>query len=94
MNVGKLSYYARKIHRLLVILIVMSGLVMMTTGATMKYPELSFIDPIQARIIHNLVSTVFSFIFGGMMLTGLIMYCTPWIIKKFQKPSPPPPLSN
>jgi len=94
MNIGKLSYYARRIHRILLLVIVIIGLIMMITGATMKYPFLMPIDPIQARIIHNSVSTVFSFVFLGMMLTGLVMYITPWIVKRSQKSSAQPPLSN
>ncbi len=94
MNIGKVSYYARRTHRILLLVIVVIGLIMMITGATMKYPLLIPIDPIQARILHNSVSTVFSFVFFGMMLTGLIMYITPWIIKRSQKPTTQPPLSN
>ncbi len=94
MNIGKLSYYSHKIHRLLVVIIVILGLIMMTTGATMKYPQLIPIDPTQARHIHNTVSTYFSLVFGTMILTGLIMYITPWLIKTFRGPPKPTNLPN
>ena len=94
MNIGKLSYYARKTHRILMILIIVTGGIMMATGMTMKYPDLSPIDPQAARQIHNTVSTAFGLVFSGMMLTGLVMYMTPWFIKIYQKPIPPPKQSN
>ena len=94
MNIGKLSYYSRRIHRLLLLGIIVIGLIMMVTGSAMKYPTLVPIDPMQARMLHNAVSTIFSFVFMGMMITGFIMYITPWIIKRSQKQPTQPPLSN
>lgn len=85
MNVGKISYYSRKIHRFLVLLMVIIGFFMMSTGLTMKYPEISPFNPKQARILHNALSNYFALILAVMMLTGLIMYITPWLLKRFRK---------
>lgn len=95
MNIGKLSYYSRLTHRLCLIPVVILGLIQMITGLTMKYPEwFPFLDQGSIRLLHFQVAGYFSLVFGIQMLTGLIMYGTPWIIKKFRKPSPPPPLPN
>lgn len=94
MNIGKLAYISRRIHRVLLFIIIIIGIIMMITGATMKFPDLVPFDQIQARIIHNSVSAIFSIVFTGMMVTGIIMYITPWIIKRSQKPTAQPPLSN
>lgn len=85
MDIGKISYYARKLHRLFLLLIIITGIIMMGTGTAMKYPDLAPIDQIQARIIHSAVSTWFSVIFVFMMITGLVMYFVPVILKLRQR---------
>lgn len=85
MNLGKLSYWCRKIHRLFVLLMLVVGFLMMSTGFTMKYPELSPFDPDQARLLHNTLSSYFAIVLAVMMLTGLVMYITPWLLKRTQK---------
>ena len=90
MDIGKLSYYSRKVHQFCLLFIIIFGLIMMLTGTAMKYPQLvPFLDPTQARMTHNTVSTYFSIVFAIMMATGIIMYLTPWILKTFRKPSKP-----
>ena len=87
MNLTKLSVLARKIHRLLVILIIITGLIMTITGSTMKYPNLSPINPLFARNLHDLTSTFFAVIFLMMMLTGSYMFFYPKLQKYFRKPT-------
>jgi len=87
MDIGTFSYYARKIHRLLMLFIVVLGLVQMVTGMSMKYPGMiPFMDSTAARLLHNQTATYFSFVFGLQMITGLVMYLAPTLIKTFRKP--------
>lgn len=72
---------AKKIHRLLVIIILIIGLVMAGTGILLKYyfisEKLTFIDLGVVRSLHNNLSPYFAVIFLGMMITGIIMYLYP-----------------
>lgn len=87
MNLGKLSYFSRKIHKWLVLLILIIGTGQMTTGVILRYPTIfPFTLQSPARDIHFFLATWFSIVFGLQMITGLIMYATPWLIKRFQKP--------
>ncbi|MDO8571792.1 MAG: hypothetical protein Q7R79_03880 [bacterium] len=82
MNLVKLSTTARKFHKLLVLFIAALGIIMVATGTAMKFPALfPWLDPIWARQIHSLTSTYFALVFVLMMLTGLIMYCVPYLLK-------------
>lgn len=89
MNLGKFNYYSRRIHRLSLWFVVILGLVQLVTGLTIKYPDFfSFIDPVAARLLHGQTATYFAIFFGIQMLTGLVMYLTPWILKMTRKNSP------
>jgi len=81
MNFPKLVVTARITHRFLVWVIIILGLIMMLTGSAMKFPEIALIDPLQARQIHNVISTLFSIVLFLMMLTGAFMYLYPWLQK-------------
>ena len=82
MDLGKLSYYSRKIHRVSLWFVVILGLIQMVTGLTMKYPNLfAFFDQGEIRILHFQNAGYFSVAFGLQMLTGLILYATPWLLK-------------
>ena len=94
MNIGKLSYYARKVHRWSLWFVVVLGLIQMVTGLAMKYPTVfPFLDQGSVRLLHFQTAGYFALAFGVQMLTGLIMYITPWLLKKMTAP-PPPKLSN
>lgn len=89
MNIGKMSILARKIHRITLFFILILGLIMMLTGTAMKFPELvPFVDSLQARRTHSIVSTFFSTSFAIMAITGLIMYFTPFLLKISKKTTP------
>ncbi|OGG24033.1 hypothetical protein A3A79_02450 [Candidatus Gottesmanbacteria bacterium RIFCSPLOWO2_01_FULL_43_11b] len=82
MNIGKFSYYCRKIHRWSLWFVVILGLIQMTTGLTMKYPNFfSFFNPSSARALHSQTATYFVIAFSIQMFTGLVMYITPWILR-------------
>jgi len=90
MNLVKLAIWAKKIHRILVVFITISGLIMMVTGFKMKQATqgiivLPFFDTTATRTLHNQLSTLFAIVLGIMMLTGIFMYIYPWIIKLTRK---------
>lgn len=92
MNLPKLSFTARKIHRLSLIFVVVLGLLQMVTGITMKYPTIfSFFDQGFVRLLHFTLADWFALFFGIQMLTGLIMYFIPILIRRMQQKPPPPP---
>lgn len=87
MDIGKLSYYARRLHRFVLLLVVVLGLIQMITGLTMRYPEaLPMIDQGQARLLHFQTALYFSVVFGLQMITGLVMYLAPWLVKRLNRP--------
>ncbi len=86
---ARINLIARKIHRLCVALIVLLGIPMTATGLTMRYPTLSPLNWRQARLLHGQLSTIFGAIFLIMMITGIVLYLTPWIVKLTRKPTPP-----
>lgn len=87
MTLGQLFVLSKKIHKLLLLVIVTLGLIMMITGTMLKYTFIhtklfSFIDLGYVRYLHNNLSTFFSLALGLMMLTGLGMYFLPTLMRK------------
>lgn len=76
----------RKIHRVLVLLITFSTLLMTFTGIILKYPRITNTIPlnlVSVRNLHNLASPFFSIVLVLMMISGIVMYFYPiWIKKK------------
>jgi len=77
---------AKKIHRMIVLIIIVVGLLMAGTGTLLKYSfvseKLTFIDLGLIRFLHNNLSPVFSIVFLGMLITGFIMYLFPMLRNK------------
>jgi len=94
MNPGKLSYYSRKIHRISLWFVTISGLIQMVTGLAQKFPAFLFTDIATIIKIHTLNSLPFVIALLVSMITGLIMYITPLIIKALYKQSRPTNLPN
>ncbi len=87
MDIGKITYYARRVHRFVLLLVVILGLVQMITGLTLRYPlALPMIDQEQARLLHFQTALYFSVVFGLQMITGVIMYVAPWVVKRLNRP--------
>lgn len=86
MDPGKISYLARRIHRVSMWGVLVSGLVQMLTGLAQEYPLFSFIPLDTAVSVHTVNSTIFVVFLLTSMLTGLTMYLTPWLIKTLTKP--------
>lgn len=85
MMMTKIYIISRIIHRILVVIIVISTIIMTLTGIVLKFNSLSDllkIDLTMIRFIHNNFSIVFSIILFFMILTGLIMYIYPILRKK------------
>jgi hypothetical protein len=85
----KLYLWAKKIHRLLVLIISALTLVMAGTGLLMKYPKLAggAIDLGLMRYLHNQLSVYFTGVLVLMALTGLYMYVFPVLNKPKQPPT-------
>ncbi|MEK7597208.1 MAG: hypothetical protein AAB441_01025 [Patescibacteria group bacterium] len=77
---------SRKIHRFLVLIISVIGLLMAGTGTLLKYTfiskKLTFIDLGLIRSFHNNLSPYFVVVFLGMLITGLAMYLFPMLKNK------------
>lgn len=88
----KLYLWARKIHRLLVLVVLTLTLIMTITGTIMKYSSFfsknaPWLDQGLARYLHNQLSPFFAVVLFFMALTGLYMFCFPYLVK--QKLNPP-----
>ncbi len=86
---------SKKIHRLLVLIILTIGLLMAVTGLMLKYPSfameyLPFLNLGKIRYLHNSLSLYFSIVLVLMIMTGIWMYIYP-SIKKFRSKSSTPP---
>lgn len=82
---SKLFLWCKKIHRLLVLIIVASTLIMAATGILMKY-QLDATG--QIRYVHNQMSIIFTVLLSVMAATGLFMYFFPLLIKRKNNPKP------
>lgn len=69
----QLYILARKIHRLMVIVISVLSLVMMVTGLNMKYGWF-FIDAGVSQEIHGILSPYFAVVLAANIITGFYMY--------------------
>lgn len=78
---------ARKIHRILVLIIITISLIMMTTGVLMKYSFMNIFrfDMAAVRYLHNQVSALFSFTLIFMIVTGSYLYIFPYLKKSTPK---------
>jgi exosortase/archaeosortase len=77
----KLYLFSKKIHRILVLLIILMTLVMIITGVALKY-QINFFDLGLFRFIHNNLSPLFSIILILMILTGSVLYIFPLLKRK------------
>ena len=81
----KLYLFSKKIHRILVIVIITLGIIMSVTGTTLKYPffaRLFNLDLGLIRQLHNNLSPFFVVVLLLMSLTGLMMYSYPLLRKR------------
>jgi len=73
---------ARKIHRLLVLILTSFSLVMAFTGLLLKYPFYSsmfkFLNLGMIRYIHNQLSPWLTITLFLMAVSGVLMYFSPW----------------
>lgn len=91
MMIIKLINNARKIHRISVLTVTALILIMGVTGALLKYTfiseNISLVDLGMVRYIHNNLSPFLSAVLMVMVVTGLIMYFSPFLLKIFSKKS-------
>ena len=69
---------SRKVHRILVLAIVITLIAMGVTGLVLKYGS----DDGTMRYIHNNLSPLFTIILVIMAVTGLYMYIHPWLARR------------
>ena len=70
----------RKTHRVLVLVMMVSTLIMSITGMFMKYPGVAkalSVDPRFVNSLHSATSPFFSIILLTMMISGAVMYFYP-----------------
>lgn len=77
---------SKKVHRFLVISIVILALIMSLTGMLLKFPQIAavftFISLSSARNLHSQVSFFFSLCLFLMAASGLILYLYPFYLKQ------------
>jgi hypothetical protein len=76
----KLYLYSRKIHRVMMSILIILALFMSFTGAYLKYPWLRKVVPLDTlflRNIHNQLSPFFTIALTVMAITGIVMYIIP-----------------
>lgn len=85
-----LYLWSKKIHRYLVLIVFILGMVMIGSGYMMNQNSYFSFSPMSVRYIHNAISIVFSITLGIMMLTGLYLFLFPYfpVKKEAQTPSP------
>ncbi len=82
--------FSRKLHRYLVIFIILLGLLMTVSGVLLKYPKISsdylqFINLGFVRFLHNQISTYFGIALFIMIVTGAWLYFYPlWQQRKIK----------
>lgn len=77
--------FVRKLHRILVLVIILSTLIMTVTGVILKYPKLSNLIPFDLffiRSLHNATSPFFAIVLTLMMLSGSVMYFYPILARR------------
>jgi hypothetical protein len=82
MKNAKLYLVAKKMHRVLVVLIILLTIPMSLTGVMMKTGNYFPFDPLAIRMIHSTISLYFTGVFGAMSLTGLYMFIFPYLKNK------------
>jgi len=80
----KYYLFAKKVHRILVLIITVISLLMALTGSILKYPILSFnlFDLNLIRYLHNQLSPFFGIVLTFMIITGIWMYFYPELQKR------------
>jgi len=91
MRSAQFYLWSKKIHRILVLLILILGILMIGTGYMMHEGAYILLPAIQIRYIHDSFSILFSVILGIMALTGTYLFLFPYLPVKKQIPQPTPP---
>lgn len=83
----KLNVFARKMHRLCVMAIVLLSILMGGTGLILKYPDfiyehMPWVNVSLVRSLHNAISPYFAGVLAVMALTGLYMYYIPSYLQR------------
>jgi len=83
MRNSQLFLFFKKVHRYLVMLIIMTGLVMIITGIMLYLGQFLIFDSYTVGWIHNNISIFFAVILLIMMITGFYLFIFPYLpVKK------------
>jgi hypothetical protein len=86
---------AKQFHRFVLFITVFLGIIMMGTGIVLKYSFIAtrfqLLDLGLMRYLHNTFSLFFSIALSFMILTGLLLYFLPVLIRRKAVSSQVPP---
>ena len=77
--------FFKKIHRVLVLVIMFFTMLMSLTGIILKYPKITDVvtmDLIFVRNLHNVASPFFGLTLFIMMISGAVMYFYPVFLQR------------
>jgi hypothetical protein len=83
--VNKLYLLAKKVHRITLVVFVILGGTMASTGLLLKYFRVALALKLNLSLIrelHSTTSTFFAVVFVFMAASGIIMYIAPLVRKK------------
>ncbi len=75
----KVYLFAKKIHRVFVLVILITGITMAITGLCMYSGNYLSFDPLIIRTLHHQLSVVFALVLGIMGLTGFYQFIFPYL---------------
>lgn len=91
MRNAKVYLWCKKIHRYLVLIMAVLGILMGGSGYMMHENTYVLLTASQIRTLHNNFSVTFAIVLGIMTLTGLYLFIFPYL--KTKQP-PQSPLTN
>jgi hypothetical protein len=75
----KFYLFAKKIHRLFVLVILITGITMVITGLCMYTGNYLAFSPLTIRTLHHQLSIVFAIVLGFMATAGLYLFIFPYL---------------
>ena len=75
----KVYLFTKKIHRMLVVAILIMSMAMATTGFLMYSGNYLSFDPLTIRLLHHQLSIFFTLLLGFMATTGLYLFIFPYL---------------
>jgi len=80
MNINQIYLWSRQIHKLIMWICIVTGVPMALTGLLLDDGGNSTI-----RLVHRLLSKPFAISLAGLMVTGVVMWGVPVLLKRSRK---------